>query len=195
MIKICKTMHFIIFFFLFTFLANAQPISSVILKPDEGDFLWLKQESKDELGSGVELQVYIDHKEFPYTRGSFAKVSLGVDGESPTHKHEKTEEVAYILSGEGMVINYINEELIEMPIKEGYVWYNAPGVWHTFRNTGDKPLSLIMAVIPNEKKGLLSFFRKVGVEPGKEPTIIPSDEFKKIAAEHDMILKPILPLK
>ena len=190
MLKLGTILSIIHFISLFSLVAIAQPTSSIILKPDEGDVLWLKSESKEKLGSGVELQIYIDHTHHPHTRASFAKVSLGVGGKLPAHKHEKTEEIAYILSGEGLVYNYINDEFIEIPIKEGYVWYNPPGIWHTFRNTGDEPLSLVMAVIPNEKKGLLSFFRKVGVEPGKEATSILPEEFKKLAAEHDMILKP-----
>lgn len=163
---------------------------SIIMKPEEGDIFWLKPDSKDSLGSGVELHIYMDAEDHPDMRASFAKVALGEGGSLPAHKHDKTEELAYILSGEGYVINYIDDKKKEIPIKEGYVWYNPPGVWHTFRNTGDEPLTLIMAVIPNERDGLMSFFRKVGAEPGKEPRSISQEEFKKLAREHDMTLMP-----
>lgn len=163
---------------------------SVIMKPEEGDVLWLKPGSRDSLGSGVELHIYMDAKDHPDMRASFAKVALGEGGILPAHKHERTEELAYILSGEGYVINYIDNKKKEIPIKEGYVWYNPPGVWHTFRNTGDSPLTLIMAVIPNEKDGLLSFFRKVGAKPGEDPGPITPEEFRELANKHDMKLMP-----
>lgn len=183
-------LFFAAFFFPYTVFITAQEPSSEIMKPDEGDVIWLMNKSKDTLGKGVELHIYIDHESHPQAQGGFAKAKLGVGGKLPLHKHEKTEEIAYILSGEGFVMNYKDNELIEMPIKEGYVWYNPPDVWHSFRNSGDKPLNIIIAVIPNEKKGFLSFLRKTGVEPGKEATKISPEEFKKMAAEHDMILMP-----
>lgn len=163
---------------------------SVIMAPEEGDVIWLKPQSTDSLGNGVELHIYMDSKDHPHAKSSFAKVTVGEGGNLPAHKHEKTEEIAYILSGEGFAINYINDEYIEIPIKEGYVWYNPPGVWHTFKNTGSGSLTLIMAVIPNEKQGLLSFFRKVGAKPGEQPQVFTAEEFKELAKKHDMTLMP-----
>ena len=161
-----------------------------IMKPEEGDLYWFNPSSKDTLGTGGELTIYIDAETYPDASASFAKFTMGVGGTLPTHKHTKTEEIAYIVSGEGLAINIVDEKLIEIPIKAGYVWYNPPAVWHSFKNTGSEPLSLVFAVIPNEKKGLLSFFRKIGVEPGKEATALSPEEFGKLASEHDMILKP-----
>ena len=161
-----------------------------IMHPDEGDLYWAFPKTKDTLGSGGELIIYIDPENYPNAGASFAKFTMGVGGALPTHKHDKTEEIAYIISGEGLAQNFVNEELIEIPIKAGYVWYNPPAVWHSFKNTGDEPLSLVFAVIPNEKSGLLSFFRKIGVEPGKEGTVLSPEEFSRLASEHDMILKP-----
>lgn len=169
---------------------STQYSGSVIMPPEDGDVIWLKPQSKDTLGSGVELHIYMDSKNHPNIKGSFAKVSVGEGGNLPAHKHEKTEEIAYILSGEGVAINYIDDEYKEIPIKEGYVWYNPPGVWHTFKNTGEDQLTLIMAVIPNEKDGLLSFFRKVGAKPGEDPAIFTAEEFKALAEKHDMTLMP-----
>ena len=162
-----------------------------IMHPDDGDLYWFFPKSKDTLGSGGELTIYIDPETHPNAGASFAKLSVGVGGSLPTHKHEKTEEIAYIISGEGLALNFVDDKLIEIPIKAGYVWYNPPATWHSFKNTGQEPLNLVFAVIPNEKKGLLSFFRKIGVEPGKEGTVLSPEEFGKLAAEHDMILKPV----
>jgi len=161
-----------------------------IMHPHDGDLYWIFPKTKDSLGSGGELTIYIDPENHPRASASFAKYTMGIGGALPTHKHEKTEEIAYIISGEGLALNYVNEELIEIPIKAGYVWYNPPGVWHSFKNTGDEPLSMVFAVIPNEKTGLLSFFRKIGAEPGKEAMVLSPEEFSRLASEHDMILKP-----
>ena len=98
------------------------------------------------------------------------------------------------MSGEGAAVGLDetgNE--VEMPVSEGYVWYNPPSVWHAVRNTGSVPLTMVFATIPNEEKGLLSFFRQIGVEPGQAAKSIPADEFARLAQEHDMILRPQTP--
>jgi mannose-6-phosphate isomerase-like protein (cupin superfamily) len=171
--------------------ANALPVT---IAPEGGEVFWFFQESPEKLGSGVELRIYIDHVTNREARGSFAKFALGVGGVLPVHRHDKTEELAYVLSGEGVAVGLgENEEEIEMPISEGYVWYNAPGVWHAVRNTGPEPLSMIFATIPNEEKGLLAFFRKIGSQPGSAIKAIPQDEFARLAEEHDMIMRPPQP--
>ena len=161
-----------------------------ILEPDDGDVVWFFAKSKDELGSGGELQIYLDPQTHPEAKASFAKFTLGIGGALPMHKHEKTEEIAYILSGEGIVLYYENGEIQEIPISAGYVWYNPLAAWHSVRNTGIEPLTMVFVTIPNEKEGLLSFLRKIGVKPGEEATTLRPDEFGRIAAEHDLILKP-----
>ena len=163
---------------------------SEIIEPEGGDHIWVFPESKDELGSGGELQIYIDPESHPKALASFAKYELGVGGELPQHRHDKTEEIAYFLSGTGVVRIYEDGKAKEVPIKAGHVWYTPPGAWHSFKNTGSEPLALVFAVIPNEKKGLLAFFRKIGVEPGKEAKAISPEEFGKLASEHDLLLRP-----
>jgi mannose-6-phosphate isomerase-like protein (cupin superfamily) len=171
---------------------QAAPTESrpVVMKPDAGDHLWSMHESGRELGSGGELQIFIDPETHPEAGASFAKYTLGVGGALPMHRHDKTEEFAYILSGEGAAV-MIDEhgEEVEIPIGPGYVWYNPPGAWHTVRNKGATPLSLVFTTVPNEKQGLLSFFRRISVAPGEEPIVIAPEEFERIAAEHDLILR------
>lgn len=164
--------------------------SGRIWEPDEGDHLWFSPDSADELGSGGEFHIYLDPVIDPRARGSFAKFALGVDGALPEHRHARTEEIAYFISGEGIARLYEDGEPRDVPVKPGYVWYNPPGVWHSIANTGDEPLVLVFATIPNEEKGLLSFFRRVSVKPGQEPIPLPPEEMGRIAAEHDLILKP-----
>jgi mannose-6-phosphate isomerase-like protein (cupin superfamily) len=161
-----------------------------IMAPHEGERLWSFHAGGDELGSGGELQIYVDHHTHPHARASFAKYTLGVGGALPIHRHDKTEEFAYVLSGEGAAVQALESGgEVEIPIAPGYVWYNPPGVWHSMRNKGTTPLTIVFAIVPNEEQGLLSFFRKVSVKPGEDPIEIAPDELRRLAAEHDMHLQ------
>lgn len=168
---------------------DADPHAAVISR-EEADHFWVFAESKDTLGSGGEFHVYIDPEQYPDARASLAEYGVGVGGALPVHRHDKTEEIAYFLSGEGVVQIYENDTPREVPVRTGHVWYTPPGAWHGLRNTGAEPLTLVFATIPNEEKGLLSFFRRIGTRPGVEGTPLSPEEFGRIAAEHDLILKP-----
>ena len=161
-----------------------------IWAPDEGDHRWVFQKSADELGSGGEFHIYLDPVIDPMARASFAKFALGVGGALPEHRHDLTEEIAYFVSGEGVARVFEAGEPRDVPVGPGYVWYNPPGAWHAVVNTGDEPLVLVFATIPTEKKGLMSFFRRISVKPGEEPVTLPPEEFGRIATEHDLILRP-----
>jgi mannose-6-phosphate isomerase-like protein (cupin superfamily) len=132
----------------------------------------------------------VDAHTHPHARASFAKFTLGVGGALPVHRHDKTEEFAYFLSGEGAAVAIGEKgEEIEIPVSTGYVWYNPPGAWHAVRNTGSTPLSLVFATVPNEEKGLMSFFRRVCAGPGEAGTPLSPEDFARIGAEHDVILR------
>ena len=170
--------------------APTEPRSVVIMQPHEGDHLWSFHENKGELGSGGALQIFIDPKTHPEASASFAKYTLGVGGALPVHKHDRTEEFAYILSGEGAAVVLDDDgREVEVPISAGYVWYNPPGAWHAIRNTGATPVSLVFTTVPNERNGLLSFFRRISVEPGQEPIVLSQEDLERIASEHDFILR------
>lgn len=164
--------------------------SVVLMQPHEGDVLWFSPDSPDDLGSGGELQIYVDARSHPHAHAGFAKFTLGVGGKLPVHRHDKTEEIAFFLSGQGVVI-IVDETGMEKetPVSAGYVWYNPPGIWHAVRNTGSTPLSLVFATIPNEKEGLLSFFRRVCAPPGKQGIALSPDELQRLGLEHDLILR------
>lgn len=164
--------------------------ASVVLGPEDADHLWVFAESKDALGSGGEFHIYVDPERFPEASASFAKFGLGVGGSLPVHRHDKTEEIGYFLSGEGTVTVYEEDSATEIPVSAGYVVYIPPGSWHTIKNTGQEPFTLVFATIPNEEKGLLSFFRRIGAKPGEEATPVSADDFARLAAEHDLILRP-----
>ncbi|MHC4909092.1 MAG: cupin domain-containing protein [Planctomycetota bacterium] len=167
------------------------PRPVVIMEPQAGDHLWSFHASGEALGSGGELQIFLDHETHPEAKASFAKFTLGVGGALPVHRHDKTEEFAYILSGDGAAVTIGDDgEEIEVPISAGYFWYNPPGAWHAVRNQGTTPLALIFATVPNEEKGLLSFFRRISVEPGEEPIVLAPEDMERLGAEHDLILRP-----
>lgn len=163
---------------------------AVVIRPEEADHFWVFAEEKDELGTGGEFHVYVDAEDYPDALASFARFGLGVGGALPMHRHEKTEEIAYFLSGEGEVQSDESGEPSIVPVRAGHVWYTPPGAWHAVRNTGDVPLTLVFATIPNEERGLISFFRRIGTKPGSEGTPLPPEEFARLAAEHDLVLKP-----
>jgi mannose-6-phosphate isomerase-like protein (cupin superfamily) len=166
------------------------PRPVVIMDPHAGDHLWSLHESGAELGSGGELQIFLDPETHPEAKASFAKYTLGVGGALPVHRHDKTEEFAYILSGEGAAVTIGDDgEEIEIPIGAGYFWYNPPGAWHAVRNKGATPLALVFAAVPNEEKGLLSFFRRISVEPGQDPIVLAPEDLQRLGAEHDLILR------
>lgn len=79
---------------------------ALVLGPEDADHFWVFAQSKDTLGSGGAFDVYIDPERHPEAAASFARFGLGVGGALPEHRHEKTEEIAYFLSGEGMVKVY-----------------------------------------------------------------------------------------
>jgi mannose-6-phosphate isomerase-like protein (cupin superfamily) len=165
------------------------PEPILILEPHEGDVLWSLHEHGDDLGAGGELQIFVDAETHPHARAAFARYTLGVGGALPVHRHDKTEEYAYVISGEGVAVSMDDDgRETEHRIAPGYFWYNPPGGWHTMRNKGDTPLTIVFATVPNEAHGLLSFFRKVSSAPGEDPKAIPPDELARIAAEHDMVL-------
>ena len=163
---------------------------SQLFEADGGERIWVFAESPEKLGSGGEFHIYVDPETHPEARASFARFSLGPGGALPVHRHDKTEEISYFVSGTGVVITVEDGETAEVPVREGNVWYVPPGAWHAIRNTGEEPLTLVFATIPNEEDGLLSFFRRIGARPGSPAESIPPEEFAALAAEHDLILRP-----
>lgn len=162
----------------------------ILMQPHEGDYLWIAPADEEGLKSGGELQIYVDHDTHPHARASIAKFTMGTGMQLPVHRHKKTEEFAYILSGEGMVtVVDANGHESEVPISAGYVWYNPPGAWHGVRNVGNGELSMIFTTVPNHKTGLLSYFRKVCAGPGKKGVAISPEELEQLGKKHDLIFR------
>jgi mannose-6-phosphate isomerase-like protein (cupin superfamily) len=158
--------------------------------PGEGDRLWVFPKSKDELGPGGEFHIYLDHITDGSAKASFAKFSLGVGGALAEHKHEKTEELAYLLSGRGVVVMREDGKPKQVAVEPGSVWYIPPAAWHTIKNTGQEPMTLVFATVPNHETSLLSFFRKVGARPGVAPPLLSKEEIERLGLEHDFMKRP-----
>jgi oxalate decarboxylase/phosphoglucose isomerase-like protein (cupin superfamily) len=76
---------------------------------------------------------------------SFGEVVVMPGGGHDRHNHPESEEILYILSGEG-------EQMLEdgdpFPIKPGDTLYIPVGVYHATRNTGWAPLRLLAIYNP-----------------------------------------------
>lgn len=161
----------------------------VVWDPDEGERLWVFPRSQDDLGSGGEFHIYVDPSTYPDGSASFARFALGAGGDLAEHRHERSEELAYLISGEGAVKRRERGELVEVPIRAGSVWYIPHGAWHSVKNTGTDPLVMVFVTVPNLESGLLSFFRRIGTLPGHEPNRPSKDEIARIGADHDFVVR------
>lgn len=170
--------------------AMSDPPSVEVIPPGGGEHLWVFAEADGRLGTGGEFHVYVDPRTHPDARASFARFALGDGGELPVHRHDTTEEIGYFLEGEGAAVLVENGETVEIPVQAGSVMYVPPGTWHAIRNTGEGPLALVFATIPNREQGLMTFFRSIATEPGKAGEALPPEEFASLAAEHDLVLRP-----
>lgn len=161
-----------------------------VIPEEEADHYWFAPESPDNLGAGGEFHIYIDPSTHPQAGASFARFALGAGGALPTHRHDRTEEVAYFVSGEGEALVFHDGEPYYLAVTEGTVWYVPRSTWHGIRNTGGEPLVLVFATIPNDPHGLLSFFKEVSVRPGEPGKAMSPEEMAALAEEHDLILRP-----
>lgn len=167
----------------------------VVWERGDGERLWVFPHSRDELGSGGEFHIYVDPATHPDASASFARFALGAGGDLAEHRHERSEELAYLISGEGAVKRREGGELVEVPIRAGSVWYIPPGAWHSVKNTGTEPLVMVFATVPNLETGLLSFFRKIGTLPGQDPTRLSKEQIARIGADHDFVMRASVPAR
>jgi mannose-6-phosphate isomerase-like protein (cupin superfamily) len=161
----------------------------VVWDPDEGERLWVFPRSQDDLGPGGEFHIYVDPSTYPDGSASFARFALGAGGDLAEHRHERSEELAYLLSGDGAIKRRERSRLVEVPIRAGSAWYIPPGAWHSVKNTGTDPLVMVFATVPNLETGLLSFFRRIGTLPGHEPNRLSKAEIARIGADHDFVVR------
>jgi mannose-6-phosphate isomerase-like protein (cupin superfamily) len=161
----------------------------VVWQPGDGDRLWVFPAGRDDIGSGGEFHIYLDPVTRPDAAASFARFGLGAGGDLAEHRHERSEEFGYLISGEGAIKRREDGVLVEVPIRAGTTWYVPPGAWHSVRNTATDPLVMVFATVPNLETGLLSFFRKIGTLPGDPPRGLSKEEVAVIGARHDFVVR------
>ena len=96
----------------------------------------------------------------------------------PVHRHEKAEQVLYILSGRGKVSIAGHE----IEAKPGVTVHVPKGVAHGIANTEDEPLSILETTSP---PGFQELFRKLSQLSEPNP-----EDIARIGAEHDIIVHP-----
>lgn len=161
----------------------------VVWQPGDGDRLWVFPSGRDDIGTGGEFHIYTDPTTQPEATASFARFGLGAGGDLAEHRHERSEEFGYLISGEGALKRRDGGVLVELPIRPGTTWYVPPGAWHAVRNTATVPLVMVFATVPNVETGLLSFFREIGTLPGDPPKALSKEEVAAIGARHDFVVR------
>jgi len=63
------------------------------------------------------------------------------------HQHG-TDEIMYVVRGEGEAVEIVEGKRVVTKVKPGYVIQTAPGVQHEIRNTGSTTLELFCVFIP-----------------------------------------------
>jgi mannose-6-phosphate isomerase-like protein (cupin superfamily) len=108
-------------------------------KPDED------QRSLRARVAGRESQVLrdtyflIDGGNSPSKRLTMGYTTIYPTGTTTGHAHDDREEVYFVISGEGIMV--IGED--EFAIKPGDGLYVPPGVYHTTKQTGNQPLTVL----------------------------------------------------
>ena len=74
----------------------------------------------------------------------FARLRLRKGCSVGYHPHENEEEIFYILSGSGLVV----ENGTSTPVKPGDAVLTGGGASHSIENTGEEPLELLAAILP-----------------------------------------------
>ncbi|MEM2024760.1 MAG: cupin domain-containing protein [Desulfurococcaceae archaeon] len=83
-----------------------------------------------------------------YDKATVAVVQLPPEGNTGLHKHEGSDEIIYVSSGEGEFIEVINEKELVSEIRPGYLMVAKSGTIHMVKNTGSTHLELFCVFIP-----------------------------------------------
>jgi len=74
----------------------------------------------------------------------FGVVTFPPGSDPGPHRHEKEEEIIYVISGRGESL--VGDEVV--PLEPGVAVYTEPGLPHGVRTIGDKPLVLVSVFSP-----------------------------------------------
>ena len=81
----------------------------------------------------------IDRLSGPPQRLTCGHTTIYPTGTTTGHSHDDMEEIYYVISGEGIMV--VGED--EYPIKQGDALYVPPGEFHTTKQTGILPLTVL----------------------------------------------------
>ena len=81
----------------------------------------------------------VDPETSPSQRLKMGHTTIYPTGTTTGHTHADMEEVYFVISGEGIMV--VGDD--EFPIKPGDGLYVPPGVYHTTRQTGNIPLTVL----------------------------------------------------
>ncbi len=81
----------------------------------------------------------IDRLKGPSRRLTSGHTTIYPTGTTTSHAHDDMEEIYYVLSGEGVMV--VGDD--EFPIKQGDALYVPPGEYHTTRQAGILPLTVL----------------------------------------------------
>jgi quercetin dioxygenase-like cupin family protein len=122
------------------------------------------------------------------TQGKYAVWEIEVDPQNapPLHRHSREDEGFYVLEGK-FAFPYGNSET---NAGKGQFVYAPRGEFHTYKNIGDSPGTLLLVITPAD---FGNFFKEIGVVVDerasfKQPQITPDDIEKviKIASKYGL---------
>ena len=93
---------------------------------------------------GSEIRELLAHRNSCIRNQTLAEARLPPSGGTTPHRHQKTEEIYYILEGNGLM--KIGEET--RPVGPGDAIAIPPGEWHTITNTGLQLLKFLCCCAP-----------------------------------------------
>lgn len=90
----------------------------------------------------IRTKVFETRQSHPWA--SVMLVELAIGGEIPTHVHEKETETVYVLGGQGQLTHGDARTVVDTGMGASV----PPGLPHSLRNTGDRPLTLLALHMP-----------------------------------------------
>jgi oxalate decarboxylase/phosphoglucose isomerase-like protein (cupin superfamily) len=102
----------------------------------------------------------------PGAKLTFGEVIVLPGGAHEEHTHEQSDEVLYVLSGEGRMT--VGDD-IDFPVKPGDAVYIPISVVHSSQNDGWEPLRLLAIYSPGGPEGAVNEATTTVLKPGKLP--------------------------
>lgn len=168
---------------------SADRIPATVVGPEGTEIRWLLPESAQELGTGAEVRMMVDHVTVPHASLGAFVITTTATG-ILVHAHVWQAEMIYVISGEGVALVGDNGQ-DEVALESGSALYVPERAWHGFRNTDpDNRLKLLIITRPTAEGGLADFFRAAARPPGEDPLDLSPEEFVRLLETHGMEVPP-----